>query len=283
VTAGAYSCRRRVICYKNLGLPGYVRSYRRDWVGFFIALMTNEKTQLKTRFLPHDYNARNDLKLINLQIKHGLEGLGLYWCLVEMVWEADNELNYEPELIAFALRTDPDKVKSVAEAFKLFEVKGNKLSSSAIAKRMAYFNEKSDKAKQAAAKRWNKESERNANAMQTHSERNAIKKEINKQTNNLNKEEGGDFDFKGFKTEKLAQRSKKPGPTWGRVHDIFIQYGLAEHVAEDFWDRMSDNNWNNGTVKDWEAFTEKAADKAQLQAYGCRLGHKPDPNYNPRG
>jgi len=258
-----------------------VRSYRRDWVGFFIALMTNEKTQLKTRFLPHDYNARNDLKLINLQIKHGLEGLGLYWCLVEMVWEADNELNYEPELIAFALRTDPDKVKSVAEAFKLFEVKGNKLSSSAIAKRMAYFNEKSDKAKQAAAKRWNKESERNANAMQTHSERNAINKEINKEINKSNKESDGDFlNLDDFRPSRPP--AKRPGPDYKKICDIFAQHGLIDMVAQEFYDSF----WplyKKGEIKDWEAYTEKAALKAEQKAYGMVRGHKPDPNYNPRG
>jgi len=214
-----------------------VRSYRRDWVGFFIALMTNTKTQLKTRFLPHDYNARNDLKLINLQIKHGLEGLGLYWCLVEMVWEADNELDYDPDLIAFALRTDAGKVKSVAEGFNLFQVEAGILSSTAVAKRMAYFTEKSEKAKQAASKRWGKETEADANALQTHSERIAINKETNKET-------------KKERNKDLAELEFTP-PSVSLILDEFPSFRDAKR----FVDFYTSKGWKVGAapMADWRA------------------------------
>jgi len=261
-----------------------VRSYRRDWVGFFIAKMKQSKTadtakQLKTRFLPHDYNARQDPKLIKLQIKHGLEGIGLYWCLVEMTWEQDNALEWDLDLIAYTLRTNADLVKSVAENFGLFKIKANVLSSDAIAKRMAYFDEKSQKAKAAAEMRW--QSGRNANAMQTHSERNAINKEINKEINKSNKDSGDDFlSSDDFRTSRPP--AKRPGPDYNKICDIFAQHGLIDMVAQEFYDSF----WplyKKGEIKDWEAYTEKAALKAEQKAYGMVRGHKPDPKYNPRG
>lgn len=235
--------------------------------------------QLKTRFLPHDYNARQDPKLIKLQIKHGLEGIGLYWCLVEMTWEQDNALEWDADLIAYTLRTNAELVKSVAENFGLFKVKGNVLSSEAIAKRMAYFDEKSQKAKAAAEMRW--QSGRNANAMQTHSERNAINKEINKETNKSNKESESDFlNLDGLKTPRTGY---KPGqPDFKKICDIFAQHGLADFVAQEYFDTMMPL-WRRGEIKDYEAYTEKAALKAELKAYGMIRGHKPDPKYNPRG
>lgn len=236
--------------------------------------------QLKTRFLPHDYNARQDPKLIKLQIKHGLEGIGLYWCLVEMTWEQDNALEWDADLIAYTLRTNAELVKSVAEGFGLFKVKGNVLTSEAIAKRMAYFDEKSQKAKAAAEMRW--QSGRNANAMQTHSERNAIKKEINKETNKSNKEVEDDFLSSGDLEPTTLPIAKRPGPNIILVRDIFAQHGLADFVAQEFYDTLW-RSWKKGDIKDWEAYTEKAALKAELKHYGVIKGHKPDPNYNPRG
>lgn len=230
-----------------------MRSYRRDWVGFFIAKMKQSKTadtakQLKTRFLPHDYNARQDPKLIKLQIKHGLEGIGLYWCLVEMTWEQDNALEWDPDLVAYTLRTNAELVKSVAENFGLFKIKANVLSSDAIAKRMAYFDEKSQKAKLAAEMRW--QSGRNANAMQTHSERNAIKKEIKKETNKEEKE----INIEGFEP-----------PTVDLILDSFPSF----KDAKKFVDFYTAKGWRMGAapMTDWRAavslWIERNADRLE--------------------
>ena len=190
--------------------------------------------QLKTRFLPHDYNARQDPKLIKLQVKHGLEGIGLYWCLVEMLWEQDNFLEYDTDLIAYTLRTEAELIKSVAENFGLFKVENDALSSDAIAKRMAYFDEKSQKAKAAAEMRW--QSGRNANAMQTHSERNAIKKEIKKETN---------------KEEKEINIEDFEPPTVNLILDSFP--GFKD--AKKFVDFYTAKGWKMGAapMTDWRA------------------------------
>jgi hypothetical protein len=36
-----------------------------------------------TSYFPHDENARNDQKLLKLRAKYGLEGYGLWWCILE--------------------------------------------------------------------------------------------------------------------------------------------------------------------------------------------------------
>ena len=38
-------------------------------------------------YFSHDSNARNDEKVLMLRAKHGWEGYGLYWALVEMMFE----------------------------------------------------------------------------------------------------------------------------------------------------------------------------------------------------
>ena len=76
----------------------------------------------ETRFLTHDCNARSDPKLLQLQMKMGGEGLGIYWCIVEMLWENDGYLPIDYDIIAFTLRwATVEKVKSVVEDFGLFQ------------------------------------------------------------------------------------------------------------------------------------------------------------------
>jgi len=249
-------------------------------------LLHKMKQQKDAYYFSHDSNARHDERILELRDAMGWEGYGLYWAFIEMMRESsDFTVTKKPAVLRQALGIEKEKLEQFLQLcleFGLFTQDGERLYSESLKRRMDQMNEQREKFREAGRK-GGKVSQAQATLKPGSSDAQAIKENQINQINKINKSSEEDFVFEGFKTEKLAQRSKKPGPTWGRVHDIFIQYGLAEHVAEDFWDRMSDNNWNNGTVKDWEAFTEKAADKAQLQAYGCRLGHKPDPNYNPRG
>lgn len=43
-----------------------------------------------TFYFSHDYNARNDPKILELRSEFGLEGYGIYWCLIETMAEDDN-------------------------------------------------------------------------------------------------------------------------------------------------------------------------------------------------
>ena len=41
-------------------------------------------------YFTHDYGARNDPKILELRSEYGLEGLGLYWCIVETLAEEED-------------------------------------------------------------------------------------------------------------------------------------------------------------------------------------------------
>ena len=56
------------------------------------------KTNRECFYFTHDYGARNDPKILELRAEYGLEGLGLYWCIVETLAEArDGYIN--PKLL----------------------------------------------------------------------------------------------------------------------------------------------------------------------------------------
>ncbi len=61
----------------------------------------------ETYYFSHDANARNDEKILMLRAEHGMEGYGIYWALVEMMFEASET----------ALRHD--RVKGIAASYSL--------------------------------------------------------------------------------------------------------------------------------------------------------------------
>lgn len=90
-----------------------------------------------TFYFQHDYNARNDSKIIKLMRVHGLAGVGAYWCIVEYLYQNGGKLKLEEcESIAFALHTDCDCITSVVQDFDLFQNDGVFFWSKSINKRV---------------------------------------------------------------------------------------------------------------------------------------------------
>lgn len=137
-------------------------------------------------YFSHDYNARSDPRLQRLSMKLGMEGIGIYWCIIEMLYE---QAGYIPlvdiESIAFALHTECERIKSVLQNFDLFKFEDESFFSESVLRRLDVRFSKSNNAKKAALKRWDtkRKSKRNANAMQTHSEGNANKEKESKVNN----------------------------------------------------------------------------------------------------
>ena len=128
-------------------------------------------------YFSHDSNARNDEKLLAIRMRFGAEGYGIYFMILERLRdESDNMSIKDYNILAFDFRVSSDKVKSVIEDFELFEFTEDKkyFYSQRMMNNMKIKNEKSEKARLSAEKRWNK-SDSNANALQTHSDGNAIK------------------------------------------------------------------------------------------------------------
>ena len=123
-------------------------------------------------YFSHDSNAKDDPKILQLRMEMGWEGYGLFWALIELLRnESDHRMRTHYKSIAFALQTHEDSIKKVINDFNLFEVNDNYFWSESLLKRMELKEERSEKARESAKKRWNKEND--ANAMPTHSERNA--------------------------------------------------------------------------------------------------------------
>ena len=133
-----------------------------------------------TFYFSHDYNARNDEKIKMLIRKHGMIGYGVFWAIVEDLYNNANALRTDYDGIAYDLRLHSDIVKSVVNDFDLFQINGDYFGSSSVQARLDQRNEKSLSARKSASYRWNKKEE-DANALQTLSEGNAKKERKGKE------------------------------------------------------------------------------------------------------
>lgn len=165
---------------------------------------------VESYFFSHDYNSRNDPKMSNLRMKEGMEGVGIYWCIVEELYEEGGYVMLsECERIAYDLRVKADKVKRIVINYLLFRNDGIKFWSESALRRIEARNAKSVKAKESALERWNKRKV-DANALPSDSDSNAIKERKGKDK----KEE----ERKGHET---AEAEVCVWPTFGDFWDAY--------------------------------------------------------------
>lgn len=133
-------------------------------------------------YFSHDANARKDEKILCLLSEHGYEGYGIYWVLIEMMFENSDTAISRNLLkgIAYDLRIDITVLQSVITTcynVKLFAADKEKIWSNSLRRRKAEWDEKKKKRSEAGkagmASRW-------------HSDNNVIKND-NKRITNDNK------------------------------------------------------------------------------------------------
>lgn len=204
----------------------------------------NDIIMKKSLYFRHDYNARKDPKLQDMLIEHGVAGIGVFWCIVEMLYEQEGTLPLRScKSIAFALHVDCKVVESIVNDFSLFENDGENFWSNAIKRRIAVSYSIAAKRKEAALSRWKSEPTMQSNANEEQSE---CKSTVNINRNiNINKEISSKED-----TKKSAQ-SFSP-PSLSEVQAYIKEKGYAID-AEAFIAFYESKGWYVGKnkMKNW--------------------------------
>lgn len=217
----------------------------------------------KTNYFSHDSNARNDEKMLALRIKHGAEGYGIFFMLLERLREETSyECSKDYNVIAFDLRVDAGKLKSVIEDFGLFAFTddGKCFYSESFKKRMELKDEKTETARNNANKRWN-----NATAKQTHKESDATALQPHVKSDALKESK-----VKESKERKEGEEKAIAfiPPTLSEVQAYFQTNGYSQDAGTKAFTYYDTGGWKDSSgkkVKNW---------KQKMQAVWFRPEHK---------
>jgi len=190
-----------------------------------------------TFYFSHDYNARNDEKIKRLIRKHGMQGYGVFWSIVEDLYNNANALRMDYDGIAYDLRVDSDLVASVVNDFDLFIFNGEFFGSNSVQERLDQRNDKSAKARKSANYRWD-----NANAVQTQSDSNAKKERKGKEIKGKEIHIPTVDEFLVFCKQDMQDNN--------------LNYFDYEYSLKSKYDAWVQNGWKDGhnkTIKNWKS------------------------------
>nr|DAU34873.1 MAG TPA: protein of unknown function (DUF4373) [Caudoviricetes sp.] len=183
----------------------------------------------QTGYFPHDTNARNSSKLIRLRMKHGAEGYGVYFMILERLRDEDGYSSpTDYDMIAFDLHVDTELVRTVVEDFGLFRKSedGTRFYSSGFLHRMevkdAERGQRSEAARKAIQARWHRNAEpdtdpiRNGYGSDTErirteygTDTECIRPEYGSDTERIRNEYGTDTDVYAPDTKKRKEKERK--------------------------------------------------------------------------
>lgn len=212
----------------------------------------------------HDYKARTHPTMQRIQMKWGWEGVGIYWAIIELLYECDGHLSLdEIDSYAFALRLDSDWLSKFIQECKAFVIEDGKVVSSTVIDRLNERAELSEKRSNASKKRWSY-----ANALQTESKSNAKTiKDNTIQDNTTKKESGYSPDFES--AWELYQRKgakKEAYKSWKSLTKD--ERELAVNAIPAYLKSKPDVQYR----KDFERYLKSGAFEAELPPANASIG-----------
>ncbi len=112
-------------------------------------------------YFGHDYSASDDVKILFLRQELGMEGVGIFWYIIEKLAQAGGKLPFKVvPLLAMQMQVSDTKVKAVIQSFELFVVEPDLIFSQRLLKSIESYNERrltwSESGKKGMQKRWHK-------------------------------------------------------------------------------------------------------------------------------
>lgn len=169
----------------------------------------------KNEYFSHDYHARDHLR--DVRKDFGLEGYGFYWCVVEILHENGGFIKEtDVAAIAYDLRIDEAVARSILYDYKMFTVKGGKISNQRVTENIKKRKELSEKRKAAAEERWKPDEEEKPEIVITEDDA------CGKFEDEWEREEAKEFYADGV--EKAFQRFLEKADLWTLEHHSCYDY-----------------------------------------------------------
>ena len=197
------------------------------------------------QYFSHKANTHNNPKILELRIRHGMEGYGVYFYLLEKLIEKDeNNCSLDYQSLAYEIHVEVELLKSVIEGFGLFTISEDGKSFSSIELNEQFEQKNSIRKKRAEAgragglaKAQNKRKETVANAKETVAnakEEKETEKEKVPPTPPIKEKD---------KEKEMSYQTDSGQPTAGNLHQRcrkFFEAFTSERYPEDYYWQAKD-------------------------------------------
>ena len=197
------------------------------------------------QYFSHKANTHNNPKILELRIRHGMAGYGVYFYLLEKLIEKDeNNCSLDYQSLAYEIHVEVELLKSVIEGFGLFTISEDGKSFSSIELNEQFEQKNSIRKKRAEAgragglaKAQNKRKETVANAKETVAnakEEKETEKEKVPPTPPIKEKD---------KEKEMSYQTDSGQPTAGNLHQRcrkFFEAFTSERYPEDYYWQAKD-------------------------------------------
>ena len=187
----------------------------------------------ETYYFSHDYNARNDTKILYMRQELGMEGYGIYWYLIEALADAGGILPLKiVPVLAKQMDSTLVKIEAVINNYELFQVAENQFFSQRLIQHLELRNALSEAGKIGAKTRW-KNGGANGGAISHPNAKESKGKEIKGKEKKVSN------------THLLNSNLYRQPiiPTYEEVELSFLSSGGTKEMAKIFYDKNSALGW----------------------------------------
>ena len=111
-------------------------------------------SKIKKHWFKHDFYTCNDNKMQRLDFKYPVVGYGIFFKVIELLYQNNGKLEYDLDFISFAISYDKDVINSVLNDFDLFTIQDEVLYNNRVLESIKEITEKSEKARASANSRY---------------------------------------------------------------------------------------------------------------------------------
>lgn len=109
----------------------------------------------KSLYFSHDYTASDDVKILFLRQSLGMEGVGIFWYVIERLAQAGGLLPLKIiPVLSMQMQVTETKVQAVVQTFDLFEIDNESFFSRRLNETLNLRKTLQDAGVRGAAKRW---------------------------------------------------------------------------------------------------------------------------------
>ena len=111
-------------------------------------------SKVKKHWFKHDFYTCNDQKMQRLDFKYPVIGYGIFFKVIELLYQNDGKLEYDLDFISFSIKYDKVVINSILNDFDLFTIQDEVLYNKRVLESIKEITEKSEKARASANSRF---------------------------------------------------------------------------------------------------------------------------------